>query len=483
MKYTRYFLLTIIAVVSTVSCKKSFIDVDDSSVILREQYVKDLNSLQEYINGLYASLARDGSGVTVSYQLYADLIADNIKPSTNNTSTLIAHYTWNQSTGSSGSRTHMDGFWQTYYQLIRACSFAIEKAVLFKGENANRANRMQAEAYSIRALAHFLLVNIFAQSYNFTPDGAHPGVPYITSWDWNDPTARNSVREVYDGMISDLKSAISLFPSDAVNKITMNKQAAKALLARIYLFMEDWQQAKQLATEVATAVPLLPSAAYPSKLFTPEETEALFQLAPSSTNLLTNSYTTGFQAYAFRTTHFLATRDIADLLRQNSNDKRRGWIKSSGFGRDSIRKYPINVIPGFAANPSDSLTLSRSYYQTLFRSSEMFLTVAEAAAKTGDEVTARIFLDAIKQRADPSAPNSKASGAALLDSIYLERRKELAFEGLRMFDLLRWKQSVKRVDSGGAGAPLLLPYPSDKAISPIPRTDVEIGGIPQNPSY
>lgn len=476
MKYILYILPILGILASISSCRKSFIDVDDRSVILREQYVKDLNSLQQYVNGIYVWLATECYGGTRGHQLYADLIADNIKPTPTNTSTLIPHYMWNQSTGSSS--TNMDALWQSLYHLIRSCSFAIDKATDLKGEDAIKASQLQAEAYSVRALAHFVLVNVFAQSYNYTSGGTHPGVPYITSWDWNDPSSRNTVLEVYNGMISDLQTAISLFPGTDINKIAMNQYAAKALLARIYLFKEDWQQAKLLATEVATTVPLLPSASYPAKLFTPEETEALFQLAPSSENLITSSYTTAFQGFTFRGNNFLATKDIADLLTQNPNDNRRKWITSSSLGKDSVRKYPINVVPGFGTGTNPN----RSYYQTLLRSSEMFLTVAEAAAKTGDESTARTYLDAIRQRANPSASNSDATGSALLDSIYLERRKELAFEGLRMFDLLRWKQDVKRLDVA-TGAPLILSYPSNKAIAPIPRQDVDNGGIPQNVDY
>lgn len=477
MKYVNHITIVLVLLSTSISCRKSYLDVENNSLILREQYVKDLTSLQQYLNGIYVWLARECYSGGRGHQIYADLIADNIKPTSRNTSTFIPHYLWNQSTGTSSSGTHMDALWQSIYHLIRSCSFAIDKADELKEESITKANQIQGEAYSLRALAHFVLVNVFAQSYNFSPNGSHPGVPYITSWDWNDPFSRNTVKEVYDGMISDLQAAISLFPSNTINKITMNQYAAKALLARVYLFKEDWQRSKTLAIEVANAVPLLPSVSYPSKLFTPEETEALFQLAPSSENLIANSYTTSFQGVQFRSTNFLATKDIANLLTQNPNDNRRKWISSAGIGKDSIRKYPVDIVPGFGSGTNPN----RSYYQTLLRTSEMFLTVAEAAAKTGDENTARTYLDVIRQRANPTVLISTATGTALLDSIYLERRKELAFEGLRMWDLLRWKQGVNRTDVA-TGAPTILPYPSSKAIAPIPQKDAAYG-INQNIDY
>lgn len=480
MKYLKYSFIALVLFISINSCRKSFLDVEDNTVLLREQYVKDINSLQQYLNGIYILLARDFYNGFSGHQIYTDLTADNIKPNSGNTIILFRHYNWDQIPGtnnSTGLDNGRDDLWKSGYQLIRACSFAIDKANELKGENGEKANHIQGQAYSIRALVHFVLVNVFAQSYNFSPDAAHAGVPYIISWDWNDPFSRNTVAEVYNGLITDLTAAISKFPPGTNNTLVMNQNAAKALLSRIYLFKEDWQKAIALASEVAAAVPLLTSAKYPAKLFTLEESEALFQLAPSSINAITKSYTTNFEGAFFRGSgaRFFATKDISNLLTQNPNDSRKIWILSSGPDKDSIAKFPINVVAGFGSD------LYRSHYATVLRSSEMFLTVAEAAAKTGDENTARTYLDAIRQRANPTALNSTATGAALLDSIYLERRKELAFEGFRMFDLLRWKQGVNRIDVATGGL-TTLPYPSDKAIAPIPQQDVNYG-IPQNPNY
>ena len=63
-----------------------------------------------------------------------------------------------------------------------------------------------------------------------------------------------------------------------------------------------------------------------------------------------------------------------------------------------------------------------------------------------------------------------------------ERRKELAFESLRMADLQRWKAGVHRMDVL-PGYPANLPFPNDKAIAPIPLADITYTGIPQNSGY
>lgn len=470
MKCYKMLLVFIVLVTSTVSCRKDFLNVKDESVITRQEYVVDLKTTGAFLNGIYVKL---GSNFYLGYNLiYPDLIADDIKPIVG--STMQAQYSWSQL--SSGS--NQDAMWQVGYQIARSCSFVLMKAEEFKEQDPAKANDFKAQAYAIRALVHFVMVNTFAQSYNFTANGSHLGIPYVATDDWKQPVSRQSVNEVYERMINDLNSAISIFNVRTTNVLFMNKNAAKALLARIYLFKEDYFAAKNIAREIGNAVPIMAASpeGYPTKLFTSEETEALFQLLPAGFPTGAN-YSTFFAGVYFSSpmTEFLATEDIAGLIAENQRDVRNNWIKSGGFGGDTIVKYPSDVVAGFPIS-------TMSYYQTIFRSSEMYLVAAESYAKIDEEDSARYYLDAIRRRADPTVSATTAKGANLLDSIYKERRKELAFEGFRMFDLLRLRKEVNRRDAPNPSAQRL-PYPSNKAISPIPAIDVDVLGLQQNPGY
>jgi hypothetical protein len=172
---------------------------------------------------------------------------------------------------------------------------------------------------------------------------------------------------------------------------------------------------------------------------------------------------------------------VAKILTEYPGDIRSSWLKDSvvaGNKLPLVRKFPT-----VAASEITSVTNpDLSYYTSILRSSEMALTLAESAAKTGDENTARTYLNAIRKRANPSITDVNANGAALIDSIYKERRKELAFEGLRMFDLQRWKLGVNRTEVL-PGSPNKLSYPNDKAIAPIPIDETRSSGISQNNGY
>jgi tetratricopeptide (TPR) repeat protein len=475
MKHTKYFLIILMLGTGIISCKKSFLDKTNQGTILTKQdYIADLKTTDEYLNGIYTFVAQPLFGSENA--IYPELIADNIKPVV---SSLIVQYSWNQKADEIGSPSSIisgqncNNYSYTGYQIIRSANLVLENAEEYRNQNPARADAMRGQAYTIRALMHFMLVNFFAQSHNFTADGSHPGIAYITSSNWTDPVkGRNTVAEVYANMISDLNKAIALLPSTSANTITISRNAAMALLARVYLFKGDWERAKNISRQVGIAVPIM-TVNYPAKLFTPTETEALFQLPPTSGTV--SGYQTMFASVYFRSSiQYRATSDIAVLLNEDPNDVRKAWVTQVPAGWNIV-KFPEGIVSGISPT-------SLSYYHTVIRSSEMYLTAAEAYAQLNNVDSARFYLDAIRKRANPAAISTTTSGTALLEAIYKERRKELAFEGLRMFDLLRWKKGVNRTDALSVETQSL-PYPSSRAIAPIPLLDVKVSGLAQNADY
>lgn len=172
---------------------------------------------------------------------------------------------------------------------------------------------------------------------------------------------------------------------------------------------------------------------------------------------------------------YLATNDIVQLYKMYPDDKRNAWITLDSAIGWTITKFPVSQTGNFPLPEGD-------HYQTFFRSTEMALTAAEAYAAIKMEDSARFFINAIRTRAGIPVLTSVTAGQPLMDSIRAERRKEMAFDGMRMFDLLRWRQGVNRKDALSAAAQNLS-YPSNKAIAPLPKEDVELAQLPQNPGY
>ena len=139
------------------------------------------------------------------------------------------------------------------------------------------------------------------------------------------------------------------------------------------------------------------------------------------------------------------------------------------FSDTDIRKqlYPFNN--------TLNVNIIQKYYRfgniPVIRLSEMMLIKAEACANiSGKEAEAQSTLFAITKRADANEVMPAETGQALKDKILLERRKELAFEGFRLFDLARHKKSfIKyRQDAGS----IEITAPSNNTILPIPVREV-----------
>lgn len=474
-------LTIFLSILSLFSCGKSFVELTDTSSLNRQTYVTDLNTMEHFVNGVYVMIDRDFMGNLGS--LYADIVSDNLKPVSESYSDLLPHYSWTQiaelnpENAVGSSSTAMNGDWRSSYLDIRSCNFVIEDIDKYRNENPAKSDNLKGQAYALRAMIHFKLMNIFAQPYAFSAGATHIGIPYVTASDITQPIHRATVAENYNSVIADLQEAIKLMPEQTTDTRLMNQLAAKAILARVYLFKQDYVTALKLAKEVYQKVPLMPvSGGYPDKMFSylsPNKTEVLFQLSPVYIKG-SNGVGATFIGAFLRIGTFAATNDITEILTEDPNDIRMNWVTSI----DGIwvpTKYPAGVAKLHPAAYCD-------YYQTVIRSSEMALTIAEAAAKTGDEGTSRELLNSIRLRANPLASPLETTGSALLDSIYKERRKELSFEGSRMFDLQRWQQGVHRKDAFIPAA-ANLEYPNNKAIAPLPLQDVQYANLQQNKDY
>lgn len=174
--------------------------------------------------------------------------------------------TWNgTSTGStykmydytrSISTTQTEYAWELGYRAIGNTNLVIE-LVDALGENASAENIIQrGENYYLRALCYFYMVNEFAQPYSNNPE-SNPGVPL--KLDSNPdvmslPKDRSTVAKVYEQIVKDLQSAIVdlTLPTgmSPKNNNYATKEAAEALLARVYLYMGDLDNAYTMADNV-----------------------------------------------------------------------------------------------------------------------------------------------------------------------------------------------------------------------------------------
>jgi len=461
------------------SCEK-LLDKEPTSKISLEDLFKDVNGAKTALAGAYKGLLSE-SHYDKNLMVYPDILAGNIKFSRTTNLRLDDIYNVIQTAQASS----MNDTYTYLYTELNNVNNVIKYTPTAEGSSTDKA-KIIAEAKCIRALLHFDLVRIFARPFNSTTDASHLGIPLILQPQlFADPLpARATVAQTYQAIVTDLSEALAVFDNtnvsvlDKTNKQNyFTKASTQALLAKIYLYQNNWDKAFELADDLikSNQYTLLSNANYvASWTGRVPSTESIFEIAietNTSSNGLGGYYdptdVSGYRMYA-------ATNDLLNLY--SSTDVRRS---SSMFNQATVSSVNYFFTKKYVSSNLLALPIK------VLRLSELYLIRAEAAVEkaTPDFTLANADLNLIRKRADPSAITLNITVKNdLIDAVLLERRKELAFEGNLLFDLLRRKKDVTRVDV----TPTVKNLTTDdnRLIMPLPANTVNANrNMIQNPGY
>ena len=226
------------------------LDITMYDGVMEEQF--DNKNLLELSQGSYRLLKNDGGLIDNGYYFWA-FGADDVTWNGTSTGSTFKLYDYSRNIASSTT----EYTWELGYRVIGNCNKIIEIIQGLGNESTRGQTIMLGENYYLRALSYFLLVNEFAQPYSNNPT-QNPGLPLKLTSDPNDlPQSRSTVAEVYDQVVLDLKDAITYLTlqqgETPKSNIYATKEAAEALLARVYLYMENWDGAWEMANEVITS--------------------------------------------------------------------------------------------------------------------------------------------------------------------------------------------------------------------------------------
>jgi hypothetical protein len=360
--------------------------------------------------------------------------------------------------------------WDLPYKQVFYANVVLAGLPGVKRDSANREtwDRLSGAALFIRAYAFHNLVQVFAPVYDANRSATDPGIPLRLNPDINPVSTRATLEQTYQRILDDLKTAAPLLPA-AVSLNTLNRPtrpAVFALLARVYLSMGAYNEARlyadsclQLYSGLIRYSDLLPNFATTLFPFPVKNPETVY---PSS--ILPSTKVLAAEAFPNCIVDTFLYRSY------DSNDLRKIFFyKLNGQGQPNIKgSYTGNVFP-FTGLATD----------------EVYLIRAEGAAWMGDRDSALSDLNALLQNRykDGSfVPKTASTAADALKLVRLERRKELAFRGVRWSDLRRYNKEgaginlVRLVDG-----PDTLQAGSHRWVLPIPPDVIANSQMPQNP--
>lgn len=341
--------------------------------------------------------------------------------------------------------------WVKYYNILFIANHVIHsRGDITEGTVAD-VDQLVGEAYMLRAYMHFLLVNLYGQPYTKPGAGDTKSIPLKLDTDLEKVLSRNTVADVYASIQADVNEARKLITQSAWEQrysYRFSVASVEAFQSRVSLYKGEWQtawDAAEAALATASALEDLneASAHLPNSYQSIENITALEMPLSRSVN-----------SAALATPSFLTLYTPGDLRL----DKYFGEVDANGFRKN--RKGGSNE------------------YLCSFRTGELYLTVAEAAARLGKLPQARVrLLELIQRRITPEVYSAKASAInsmsqeALLREILDERARELAFEGHRWFDLRRTTRP--RLEKTLGGTTYVLEDDDARYALPIPKDAIE----------
>ncbi len=291
--------------------------------------------------GNYAILKgdADGNGFASQFHRIAEYPGDNVALSGTTTDALFFTYNYNN-LATSG---RVNNFWTSGYQAIVGCNKMI--ALTTEGES-EETDQLIGENYYLRAYAYFELVNVFGRPYNQGRDNL--GVPLKLSSQIDDLPDRNTVGEVYDQVVADLLKAESLMSVNKSNSYA-TKEAAQALLSRVYLYMEENQKSIEYANKVISSgrYNLLSTDQLPdyTRINPDDNPETIFCFKFLEESDYNHGYYTVGSLYAnilgSGWGEMYASSDFLNLLRKNPSDKRLEFIDPQYLTDDNGDRIPV----------------------------------------------------------------------------------------------------------------------------------------------
>lgn len=459
---------------------EGFLDQSPTDALPSIEAITSVTDLNNAVNGVYTGLIDFDLGLgqfTEPYSYYggdfiayADLKGGDLDyTASNNQISPMARFEH------SAESDFAEHFWQMPYTLIGRVNDilnVIDNVEIGTGEQ-EQFNDLKGQLYALRALMHFDAARLFAKLPSIADvNAANSGIPisnekYPVDYE---PT-RSTLKETYDFIKNELSTSLTLLSKDE-NLGRINYWAAKGLMARVQLYLEENNEALAAAQEVISQSPysLYSIDDYLSVWGVEGASESMFEiLTNSSHNSQRNSigyytHSEGYGECAFSTQGYdLLTADPLDIRSQlvAYEDDRQ---ETAG---NYTQKYPGRNGSLYQNNP------------IVIRLSEVYLIAAEAKVKGGSATGSQNAEWYINELRKNRIENYNDVASVTLDDILMERRKELIAEGHRCWDAWRNGRSVQspRMNQDIDGT-------FDRAILPIPKRERDISpALEQNPGY
>lgn len=350
--------------------------------------------------------------------------------------------------------------WNVAYNQIQICNVALTALNKIERDDKNKViyDRLKGTALYHRSRQFLNLAMTFCKYYQANSANNELGIPLKLTDDIEEPIYRATLEQTYQKIVEDLRTSANILPAQKISQTHIAKGGAYALLARTYLFMDNFQEAKNASDSsyhyhhyIEDYNNLNFSATRPLNI---QSQEMHLPLSPR----MSVNYAT-------------IARINQDLYNSyNENDLRKVlFFKKESDGRYSFKGHYRSAMFSGTSTP------------------EVLLIWAESMARLGDENGALNKLNilmSMRFKMGQFVPYKVGTPSETLDIILNERRKELLTRCLRWHDLKRLNRDpryAKTITRKIGDQIYHLPPEDPRYVLPIPQFVINYNGITPNP--
>ena len=450
--------IIIIAALVLGSCSKDFLETKPTNAVPDDEVFNTVDNVETVINGTWAYMFEEFFTYAVpgykSIHLTSDAMGSDV--AVTQVYGLRDSYGFTEMTDNTKNR--VNAFWTILYKVIDNCNNIIAKIDNATGDESKK-QRIKGQAYALRANCYLTL----ASFYQFNKTGTEKAVPIYL-----DPTSATSVgkpkstiTQVYQQVIADLQKALPLlkdYQRNPAQKWKIDLNVVNGLLARAYLYNHQWTQAISSAVAARNGYPLMSGDDYNKGFNDLNNVEWIWGhgQTPNQSNASYNFHFLDVSTPAAYYQSFMADPYFKNFF--DSADVRfRLFDWDTLPDQEGYLRYKKFRFRDASALVGDLV---------LMRAAEMYLIEAEAYTRNGNNAKGAEALNLL--RAARNAVPYKGGGN-LLDSILVERRKELWGEGFALSDIIRTGGTVVRKP--------FLSYTGEDSIINVIRADGSIKEI------
>lgn len=449
-KYNYISIIISLIALSFTACDDN-LDIEPEQNLSPEVATESPANVKKILNNVYG-VARDNGSYGGGIVLASELIGNSGDLSWNGTYVSPAEYNEKAILSDNG---FVESIWVNAYDISNEANIVLANLNVFTDDSEKDIT--EGEAKFLRGMAYFDIARLYSKAYVPGTQNSQPAVPIVLTAVVDasliEYPARNTLEEVYAQVISDLTDAYDLLP--ATNGIYATKYSAAALLARVYLEMGDYDNARDMANDVITNSGASLSSFEDAFNNDQNSGEDLFAWQVTSQDVSANDFSTfwggadfggrnGDPDVSINSEHF--------TIYDDPNDARALFFYETDRGTATTKwQYQFGNIP-------------------FLRLAEMYLVRAESNFRQSSEIGDSPLNDINTLR---DRVNASLFETMDLATILIERKRELAFEGFALFDAKRLGENVGSI-----------PYNANQLILPIPLREMDVNpNLTQNEGY